>query len=505
MSRATLNTGGISFSSAAEQSQPTLVRHRPCHILVLADFSGRDHRNENDADCLSKRKIYEVTRDNFDDVFTTMNVTLDLPVSARPIKFQEMDDLHPDYIYERVDLFSQFRDLKRDLLSSDRFAAAASEIQGWFAQPLAEESVSETSTQSSDVLELLLNSRRAQTEVKSDVQGSVKDLIQQIVAPYVIPSPDPRQAELMNAVDQGASHLLREILHSKAFQEIESSWRGLYWLLKQLDTDGSVRLFIADISLQEIITDNEANPESITQLHKLLLDDRLEEGSVPFSVVMADYQLQDEVSHCEALANLASAAADSHAVLLSGASERIAGCPSLVKVPDPEHWYLHREVESDFTLMWQAIREQDYSQHALLTCPRFMLRMPYGEKTSSVEALAFEELPQDGQHDYYLWGNGAWLITAQLGNYFSGGGWSEEATYSSKITQLPLHVYKEHGESRVKPCAEINMLDRVASALRDKGLMPIRSVRDQDSVVIPTLESMSSESSELLGPWSEVR
>jgi len=49
------------------------------------------------------------------------------------------------------------------------------------------------------------------------------------------------------------------------------------------------------------------------------------------------------------------------------------------------------------------------------------------------------------------------------------------------------------------------MLDRVASALRDKGLMPIRSVRDQDSVVIPTLESMSSESSELLGPWSEVR
>lgn len=505
MSRATLNTGGISFSSSTEQSQPTLVRHRPCHILVLADFSGRDHRNENDADSLSKRKIYEVTRDNFDDVFATMNVTLDLPVSARPIKFEEMDDLHPDYIYERVDLFSQFRDLKRDLLSSDRFAAAASEIQRWFAQPPAEESAPEISTQTSDVLDMLLSSRRAQTEVASDVQGSVKDLIQQIVAPYVIPSPDPRQAELMDAVDQGASHLLREILHSKAFQEIESSWRGLYWLLKQLDTDGSVRLFIADISLQEIITDNEANPESTTQLHKLLLDDRLDEGSVPFSIVMADYQLQDDVSHCEALANLASTAADSHAVLLGGASERIAGCPSLVKVPDPEHWYLHREVESDFTLMWQAIREQDYSQHALLACPRFMLRMPYGAKTSSVEALAFEELPQDGQHDYYLWGNGAWLITAQLGNYFSSGGWSEEATYSNNISQLPLHVYKEHGESRVKPCAEINMLDRVASALLSKGLMPIRSVRDQDSVVIPTLQSISSESSELLGPWSEVR
>lgn len=500
MSRATINTGGIPIATTSDSEQPTLVRNKPCHILVLADFSGRDHRNENDTANLAQRKILEITRDNVDDIFVRMGVTLDLSIADKPIKFLELDDLHPDFIYERVDLFSQFRALKRKLKKRETFEAAAAEIQSWSKQPKVEEAATPTSAQEEDVLDMLLHSTRAQAEAAHSVKG----LIQQIVAPYVIPSPDPREAELMGAVDQAASHLLRKILHSSAFQDIESSWRGLYWLLKQLETDQELRLFVADVSLQEIIEDNEAHEDTTTQLHKLLLENRVGEGSVPFSVIVADYQFKDEVSHCEALANLASTAADSHAVLVSGGSERLAGCPNLTQVPDPEHWYLHRDAESDFNLMWQAIREQDYTQYAVLACPRFMLRLPYGANTSPLEAFDFEELPKDGQHAYYLWGNGAWLLASQLGNYFSRGGWSEEATRGSKVTQLPLHVYKEHGQSQVKPCAEINMLDTTAAALREHGLMPIRSVRDEDSVVIPPLQSICSESAVVLGPWSEV-
>lgn len=504
MSRATISTGSTYFSSPDGERQPTQVNRLPCHILVLADLSGRDHRGENDAANLSKRQILEVTRDNFDDIFVRMDVTLDLPVADRPIKFLDMDDLHPDFIYEGVDLFREFRELKSKLNNPKHFDAAAAEIQGWSESASVSgfenepTSGSEQHSPESDVLDMLLNSTRAQAVAKN----SVKDLIQQIVAPYVVPSPDPRQADLIDTVEQAASHFLRKILHSSAFQEIESSWRGLYWLLKQLDTDRNFRLFVADVSLQEIIDDNENNPESTTQLHELLIENRMGVGTVPFSMVVADYQFQDEVSHCEALANLASTAADSHAVLLSGGSERIAGCPSLTQVPDCEHWYLHREVESDFSLMWAAIREQEYSQYALLTCPRFMLRLPYGAKTSRLESFKFEELPKNGQHPYYLWGNGAWLVAAQLGTYFSQAGWSEVATSGGKITQLPLHVYQEDGENEVKPCAELNMLDTTASGLQAKGLMPIRSVRNEDSVVIPPLRSISSESSALLGPWT---
>ncbi|HAG92499.1 MAG: hypothetical protein CMK83_10020 [Pseudomonadales bacterium] len=501
MSRATMNTGAVPMGHGSDQDGPALVRHRPCHILVLADFSGRDHRGQNDAGALAERKIFELTRDNFDDIFVRMGVTLDLSIADQPIQFLEMDDLHPDFIYERVDMFSQFRTLKRKLKNKDTFEAAAAEIQSWSQAPKTTGSSEEPSAPQDDVLDMLLHSTRAQAEVAHSVKG----LIQQIVAPYVIPSPDPRQSELMDTVDQAASHLLRKILHSSAFQDIESSWRGLYWLMKQLETEQGLRVFVADVSLLEIVADNEANAETTTELHKLLLENRVGEGSVPFSVIVADYQLQDEVQHCEALANLASVAADSHGVLVSGGSERLAGCPNLTQVPDPEHWYLHRQGDNDFTLLWNAIREQEYSRHVVLTCPRFMLRLPYGTHTSPMEAFDFEELPKDGQHAYYLWGNGAWLVAAQLGNYFSRGGWSQEATRGSKVTQLPLHVYKEHGQSQVKPCAEIPMLDTTARALREHGLVPIRSVRDEDSVIIPPLQSISSESTQLQGPWDEVR
>ena len=235
MSRATIHTGGAVFSSSSDAERSAAPEsNRPCHLLVLADFSGRDHRANNDADTLSQRKIHEVTRDNFDDVFANMNVTLDLSVADRPIKFFDMDDLHPDFIYERVDLFREFRQLKTKLKNRDHFAAAAAEIQSWSGHTQASENhteVAQSGTPQNDVLDMLLNSSRAQAES----QNSVKDLIQQIVAPYVVPSPDPRQAELIDTVEQAASHLLRKILHSSAFQDIESSWRGLYWLLKQLD------------------------------------------------------------------------------------------------------------------------------------------------------------------------------------------------------------------------------------------------------------------------------
>ena len=55
-------------------------------------------------------------------------------LADRPIKFLDMDDLHPDFIYERVDLFREFRQLKTKLKSRDHFAAAADEIQSWSGQ-----------------------------------------------------------------------------------------------------------------------------------------------------------------------------------------------------------------------------------------------------------------------------------------------------------------------------------------------------------------------------------
>ena len=503
MSRPTISTGGIPIMDKSDQQTGRQAPgNLPCHVLILADFSGRTHRGLDDASDLMDRRIIPLTRDNIDEVFQRLQVTLDIAVAEKPITFNEPDDLQPDFLYERVSLFDQFRALKRQLQSPDSFAKAAARIQSWAPPAAPKKSAAEYtaisvpgSDDAQSVLDDLLHSTRAQQEQALSVQG----LIQEIVAPYVIPAADPRLPELLQTVDDASSHLMRKILHSSAFQGIESSWRGLQWLMKKLDTDGELRIFIADISLNEVAADNAAHEDTTTQLHKLLVENRLTKGTVPFSLILADYELQDELEHCDALANLASIAADLDAVLLCGGSPRIAGCSSLPNQPEPADWTLHGP-EDDFTQLWNAIREQDYSAHVAVVAPRFLLRLPYGQRTRPCQSFKFEELPTRADHDYYLWGNGAWLIAGILGQAFNDGGWQTPDERLQTVRDLPLHLHTRDGEKTVTPCAEIQMTDATASALQDAGLLVVRSIRDQDAVIVPHLLPLHPEFA-LAGRW----
>src|SRR3990167_3653508 len=280
MSRATISTGSIPL----RQGKPsTTADNQQCHVLILADFSGRAHRGLNDATRLATRKIIEVDRDNLEEVFTLLDVTLQLPLADAPIRFREFDDLHPDFIHERVPLFDQLHALKRRLNNPAMFAAAAAEISGANSAPTPATATNAGNTvqsASDDLLDSLLQTPAAQAA--SQGIGDIQALIRQIAAPFVIPRPDPRLDELQNAVDESSAQLLRKILHSSAFQSLEASWRGLHLLTRRLETDGNLKLFIADISLDEIIADAEQDvddtdtdaPAPVSQLHKLLVEQR---------------------------------------------------------------------------------------------------------------------------------------------------------------------------------------------------------------------------------------
>ena len=95
MSRPSISTGGIPFMEKSEQQKGRQAPgNLPCHVLILADFSGRNHRGLDDVSCLVDRKIIPLTRDNLDEVFQRLQVTLDIGVADKPIVFNEPDDLH---------------------------------------------------------------------------------------------------------------------------------------------------------------------------------------------------------------------------------------------------------------------------------------------------------------------------------------------------------------------------------------------------------------------------
>lgn len=497
MSRATISTGSIPL----RQGKPsTTADSQQCHVLILADFSGRAHRSLSEAKRLASRKIIEVDRDNLEEVFTQLDVTLQLPLADAPIRFREFDDLHPDFIHERVPLFDQLRALKRRLNNPATFAAAAAEISGPSAAEKSAAAVTGQTAQtaSDDLLDSLLQSPTAQAASGGDVQA----LIRQIAAPYVIPRPDPRLDELQNAVDESSAQLLRKILHSSAFQSLEASWRGLYLLTRRLETDGNLKLFIADISLDEIIADAEQDADDetpVSQLHKLLVEQRAGTGATPFGLILGDYRFEDRPEQVSALALLGDIAQQLGSSFIAGGSERLAGCTSLHAQPDPADWTLTPSTE--FTDCWHTLREDPVSQHIALVAPRFLLRLPYGKRTSPISAFAFEELPAQDAHDFYLWGNGGWLVTLLLADAWSRNG-KPTSSPAADIGDLPLHVRQEAGESQVTPCAEILMTDTTASALQQAGLTVIRSVQNQDVVRVTSHFSLSDTGALLQGRWT---
>jgi type VI secretion system protein ImpC len=71
------------------------------------------------------------------------------------------------------------------------------------------------------------------------------------------------------------------------------------------------------------------------------------------------------------------------------------------------------------------------------------------------------------------------------------------------IEDLPLHVYREQGESRIKPCAEFLLTEAAAEAILEKGLMPLLSFKNRDMVRVARFHSVADPPASLAGRWDK--
>jgi len=71
------------------------------------------------------------------------------------------------------------------------------------------------------------------------------------------------------------------------------------------------------------------------------------------------------------------------------------------------------------------------------------------------------------------------------------------------IGGLPAHVYREDGESRLKPCAEALLTEKAATKILDQGLMPLLSLKDRDAIRLLRFQSLADPPAPLAGRWAE--
>jgi type VI secretion system protein ImpC len=156
---------------------------------------------------------------------------------------------HPDRLYERLEIFDRLRTLRRKLTDDATFPSAAREL-GLEATP-ARPDVAELAA--GNLLEHAVEATEARaTGAPAD---PLAEYIRRIVAPYLTPKPHPRQAELLAQLDQAIAGLMRAVLHQPAFQALEAAWRAVFFLVRRLETDGRLRVYLLDLSRDELAGD----------------------------------------------------------------------------------------------------------------------------------------------------------------------------------------------------------------------------------------------------------
>jgi type VI secretion system protein ImpC len=306
---------------------------------------------------------------------------------------------------------------------------------------------------------------------------ALRDFIERVVSPYTAPREDPRLAEKNADVVQDAGKAIRALLHHSDFQALEAAWRALDWLVRGLETGPQLKVYALDIGKADLA-------DSLPELRRILVDEAPgAPGAEPWALVAANFTFARTASDIRLLSGLAGIMRAAGAVFLAEADPNDA---------DSE----------DTERLWQALRNSPAAASIGLALPRFLLRLPYGQKTAAIESFAFEEMPGPPDHHHYLWGNPAFLCAYLLGLAFGSDGWDLRPGTYATISGLPLHVYETEGEPQLKPCAEVLMSEVDADWILEQGFMPLVSIKDHDAVRLLRFQSIAQPLAPLSGAWT---
>lgn len=515
--------GEIHLETQSDPSTGTLEPETPFRIALLGDFTGRANRGLHEpSPRLAARRAIAVDRDNFDEVLGKMAPGLRLPIgrdgSTETLTFSELDDFLPDRLYEQVGMFARLRELRLRLADPSTFASAAGELGLGDSSPRAEKTVSAKPSKAErpDPESLaggsLLDRMIEQSETRSPesrpsrAPDELQEFVRRVTEPHLVAAPDARQPEALAAVDRAVSAQMRALLHVPDFQALEAAWRAVFFLVRRIETSPQLKIFLIDVSKQEMAADVGASPDlRDSGLYRLLVEKTVgTPGAEPWALLVGNYTFGPGREDAELLGKLAKIASAAGAPFLAAADSKLVGCPSFGKgsgaSPSPRDWRI--EAPAQDTEAWAALRGLPQASHVGLLLPRLLMRLPYGRDTREAESFAFEEMSAGREHEDYLWGNPAFAAALLLAQAFSEEGWDMQPGAMNSIEGLPLHAYEQDGEQGLQPCAEALLTEDAAERILESGVMPLVSIKGQDVARLVRFQSIAHPLTTLMGRWS---
>lgn len=313
-----------------------------------------------------------------------------------------------------------------------------------------------------------------------------------------------RIAELDEVVNKG----LNTAMQDPEFRRLESSWRGLHYLVNKAETGTMLKLRLLNASKEEIGRDLQRAVEfdQSVQFKKIYEEEYGTFGGSPYSVLIGDYSFGRTPGDMEWLEKMSNVAAAAHAPFIAAADPALFDLDKFQELNNPRD--LAKSFESTELTKWRSFRGSEDSRYVALCLPRFLLRQPYGrddfvgkdnqaplrpdpngkrkERTTGripTDEVDFQE-DVDGDREWYCWGNPAYALGERITNAFALYKWTAAirgVEGGGLVEGLPAVNFKTNeGDVILKCPTEVAITDRREKELNDLGFITLVHRKNTD-------------------------
>ena len=354
-----------------------------------------------------------------------------------------------------------------------------------------------TQEQKAGLLDQIVSEGRFTRDAAARERGKdlIKEFVTQILRGAITVSKDTETT--INArlaqIDKLISAQLNEILHHPDFQKLESSWRGLKYLLDQSETNDMLKVKILNVNKRELLRDLQlaAEFDQSVFFKKVYEEEFGVFGGAPFASLIGDYEFGRGPEDIELLEKISQVAAAAHAPFLSAGSADLLNLESFAQIGGVRD--IGKIFDSTEYAKWKSFRQSEDSRYVGLAMPHVLMRLPYGRATKQVDAFNYEEGVDGADHKKYLWGNAAYALGAKLTNAFSQYGWCAAirgVEGGGLVEGLPAHTFRtDEGDIALKCPTEVAITDRREKELADQGLIPLVHCKNTDYAAFFSVQS----------------
>ena len=323
---------------------------------------------------------------------------------------------------------------------------------------------------------------------KGEVESAVSTLAEYVLKGVATVSDDTIKSiqAIIAEIDRKLTEQVNLILHHAEFQKLESAWRGLHYLVNNTETDEQLKIRVMNISkkdLSKTLKKFKGISWDQSPMFKKIYEEEFGQfGGEPFGCLTGDYYFDHSPPDVELLQQIAQISAASHCPFISGVSPTTLQMESWSELANPRD--LTKIFSTPDYAAWRSLRESDDSRYLGMAMPRFLARLPYGEKTNPIDEFSFEEDTSGANSNKYAWANSAYAMATNINRSFKLYGWCSRIRgieSGGAVENLPVHAFPtDDGGVDMKCPTEIAISDRREAELAKCGFMPLIHKKNSD-------------------------